>query len=367
MASDVSPIERLEEHPVPVDPGAIEAEFTRIWQETAGGDESTIRLRVLNFVAIGLVGDAQARFESVMAALPERHPCRGILVLPAPDAGPVSASIAAHCWRTAGGGRHVCSEEVSLRGGTDQQRALASAVLALLVPEIPVAVWLIGPPDADTSFVRDIFDAADRVFLDSALSGSAEQAFGYALEAAGRHDIVVCDIAWCRLTTWRSLVAQFFDRDDGLRELARLRSIEVLSGGRSLSSESLLLAGWLISRLGLSAADVAFAPDRLHATLYDGVNPVTLALTCGPEGDAPIQRVRLVTAGAAFLIDLHSESGHLHVRAEWPDAPVHRTVERPPLDDAAVLTDALDSDQDSAVFDAAMKAALGLLGGAVSP
>ena len=51
MASDVAPIERVQERPIEVDAAKIERAFTEIWQETsvAGADESTIRLRVANY------------------------------------------------------------------------------------------------------------------------------------------------------------------------------------------------------------------------------------------------------------------------------------------------------------------------------
>src|SRR5438874_10163418 len=80
MASDVAPaaIEQLEERPMSVEPRAIESEFTRIWRETAGGDNdgSSIRLRTLNFVGLANDGQAEAKFADAMQLLVERHPCR---------------------------------------------------------------------------------------------------------------------------------------------------------------------------------------------------------------------------------------------------------------------------------------------------
>ena len=66
-----------------VDPQAIEAEFLSIWRDASasGYDQSSIRLRVLNFVAIGYRDDDEARFDKAMQLLPERHPCRAILAM----------------------------------------------------------------------------------------------------------------------------------------------------------------------------------------------------------------------------------------------------------------------------------------------
>ncbi len=364
MAPDVTAIERLTDAPVAVQPADVEAEFSRIWQETTGtgAGESSIRLRVLNFIGIGLTDDARDRFGHVMEALPERHPCRGIMAMTAPGHDAVIASISAHCWRSGSGNRHVCSEEVLLQAAPGQERPLASAVLALLVPELPVAAWLIGDLDFDHAIATEIIGAAERVFIDSTGSPDARAILRSAAHAVAGHDIEVCDLAWCRLGAWRGLVAQFFDGDDGPRQLASLQSIEIVSGGNELGSESLLLAGWLVSCLGLSIADVSRSAGRIEATLYDGSNGVRLAISASGGAIAPLERVSLKTKDAAFLVELHHDSGHMHVREEWPDARVRRTVAPSPTDEALLFAEALDDADDPGVFLGAMNSALSLLG-----
>ncbi len=363
MASDVTPIERLAEHAVSIDPSEIEAEFTRIWQETAAGgaDESSIRLRVLNFVGIGIGKEAEVQFEAVMGALPERHPCRGILAVSSLSEDTVEASIAAHCWRGAGGGRHVCSEEVLLRAGPGQEHALASAVHGLLVPEVMVAAWLIGPPLLETSLALELLESADRVFLDSAEASEPADAFTAAARARQQFDAVVSDLAWCRLATWRALIAQLFDKDEAVRELSRLKSIEIGSAGGAGSADALLLAGWLVSRLDLSVADISGRFGALEATLYDGIHAVRLWIAPDEGASRGVRDVRIRTAGAMFHVELHEDSGHIHVREEWPENPVRRAVAWSEESDATLIADALDSEDDPSVYADASTAALSLL------
>ena len=365
MASDVSPIERLSDHAVSIEPAEIEAEFTRIWQETAasGTDESSIRLRVLNFVGIGIGKEAEARFEAVMGALPERHPCRGILAVSSLSEDTVEASIAAHCWRTAGGGRHVCSEEVLLRAGPGQEHALASAVLGLLVPEVMVAAWLIGPPRIETALALELLESADRLFLDSAEAPEPADAFTAAARARSQFDAIVSDLAWCRLSTWRALIAQIFDRDEAVRELSRLKSIEIGAAGGAGCADALLLAGWLVSRLDLSVADISARFGALEATLYDGINAVRLWVAPDDGASRGVRDVRIRTAAATFRVELHEDSGHIHVREEWTENPVRRAVACAETPDATLIADALDSDDDPSVYAEAAAAALSLLTG----
>jgi glucose-6-phosphate dehydrogenase assembly protein OpcA len=361
MASDVTPIERITDAPIAVEPGGIEDAFARIWHETAsaGADESTIHLRVLNFVAVAVDDDGARRFAAVMDTLPGRQPCRGILAVTNAAAGAVQASISAHCWRSASGVRHICSEEITLRGA--QERPLASAVLALLVPELPVALWLIGDATVGQGLVSELLGAADRLFIDTSASSDVRRALRAARRACGADGVTVVDLGWARMGVWRGLIAQFFDSDDALRTLSRLQTIEIISGGAAPSSEALLLAGWLVSRLELTVADLAQRADGIDATLYSATRGVRLSVIARGAPGA-LHEIRIGTEAATFAVQQHDESGHMHVRAEWPEAPVHRTVAQRPEDDASLIAQALDDADDCAVFEDAARAALALLG-----
>jgi glucose-6-phosphate dehydrogenase assembly protein OpcA len=360
MASDVGQLKRLADRPI-----AIERGFTAIWREASGGlyDESSIRLRVLNFVAFGHEADAAARFDSVMRVLPERHPCRGILATAQAERERLQASVSALCWRATSGGRHVNAEEVRLAGGAQQQAELASAVLALIVPEIPVAIWLMDEPDLGGRMTREVIEAADRVFFDSGGSADLLDAFDHVLRAAQEFELQLSDLAWGRITTWRALIAQFFDGEEGLKQLSRIRSIEVDAGRGAMSSEPLLIAGWLVSRLDLSLADLDHTAARIAATLYAGTRGVTLRVSEAPGGGSgSVHEVRIRTDEALLSVGVHEESGHMHVREEREGAPARRTVSAMPGDEASLIALALDDYADPAIYAEALRSALALLG-----
>jgi glucose-6-phosphate dehydrogenase assembly protein OpcA len=325
----------------------------------SGYDSSSVRLRVVNFVGVGNDDAAIRRFSDVMDVLPQRHPCRGLLALTSEGQAGVETSISARCWR-AGTARHLCSEEVLLRGGPADSAAVASLVLSLLVPEVPVALWPIGRAGL-ARVPEGLIEAADRIFIDTAEAGEPGQLLRAALTASGDYDAEIIDLAWCRLSSWRSLIAQFFDGDTGARELALLKSIEI-TGGRAIASmEALLVAGWLIDRLDLSPADVEVSRGRVRATLYAGTRGVSLDVSTASSGVA-LSAVQLRTQDAQFLVELHDESGHMHIRQDWGDGPMHRTVEREPVDDAMLLSNALDDVTGSSLFLDAARRVLTLLG-----
>jgi glucose-6-phosphate dehydrogenase assembly protein OpcA len=363
MAPDVTGIERLEERPITMSPAAIEEEFARVWRETAaaGSDASSIRLRTLNFVGLGPETWTVERFERVMESLPQRHPCRGVLAVVSPGRHGLEASISAHCWRTSAGGRHVCSEEVVLRAGAEDEHVLASTVLALLVPELPLHVWVIGPIDLASHVAAELIDGADTVFVDTADAPDIAASLRAILAAHRKHGVAICDLAWRRMSVWRALAAQFFDGDEGLARLTQLQGVEI-TGGAGISSEMLLMAGWFISRLGLSLAELDREGGSLRATLYDGSRGVALKLSDGGVAGARLTEVKVRASGAEFIVQSHAESGHMHVREEWPDDSDHRTVGQVPTDDASVVAEALDDASDLPIFIEAAQAALSLLG-----
>jgi glucose-6-phosphate dehydrogenase assembly protein OpcA len=368
MASDVAAIERLGERPMPVEPGAIEAEFAKIWREIAGDgyDESSIRLRVLNFVAFGADPRDAARFDEVMCLLPERHPSRALLAVASPAQQRLDATISVRCWRAADGGSQVCAEEVRLTGGSEQQQELASAILPLLVPELPVVVWLMDAPAIDARITRELMQTADRVIFDTGGVTDRAASFDRVLRAGQQYEVELSDIAWGRLASWRALIAGFFD-GDGLKQLGRIQSIEIDSGGDALSNEALLLAGWLVSRLGLSLADLDSSAERIEATLYERTRGVTLTVAQSPEAHAgPVREIRIRTLDATLCVEVHAESAHMHVREEWDDAPARRTVASMPGDDASVIAMALDDYADPAIYAEALGSALALLASPVA-
>jgi glucose-6-phosphate dehydrogenase assembly protein OpcA len=350
------------EHPIRVRPDEVESTLDKLWRDCAprGLDESTVRLRLLNFVAAGAGTEAVRRFARVAAALPAHHPCRGILAATVADAADVEASISVRCWLAPGGGRHLCSEEITLTAAPGQERALASAVLALLVPEVAVAVWVMGGL-ADLSLVDEIAEAGDCLYFDSGEAGDPAEAWSRAVAIAGKHGIEPRDLAWSRIATWRALVSQMFDSDEARAELRRLTSITVGSGGGRPSAEALLIAGWLLSRLDLAIADAAAGPEGVQVTLYDGSRGVRLTIATDGGGTA-LRLLELRGERAKFVVDADTEHAQMHVDETWGDATSRRTVAQPPVDDASLFGAALDGGDHPSVYLDAVDAALALVG-----
>jgi glucose-6-phosphate dehydrogenase assembly protein OpcA len=362
VAPDVAGLERLEDHAIAVDARAIEEEFARIWRATASVSEegAAVRVRVMNLVAVGAREADAERFKEVMQLLPQRHPCRGVLAVAAAPHTALSATISAQCWRTGTAKRLVCSEEVMLSGGPAQERELASAVLALLVPDLPVALWLMDDPASFDGLATRLLDACDSTLVDSALAVSLKDGYGAIARVVEENATPCLDLAWARLAPWRSLIAQMFDGDAGARELDQVREI-IISGGRTApSSEAVLLAGWLASRLGFALADAAASEGAISAALYDGTRSVRMHIE---TGKSPIDAIMIRTSDAQFAVECHADSRHLHVREAWDSGATRRIVEQPASDEASLIALTLDGLGELATYRDALAMATALTGG----
>jgi glucose-6-phosphate dehydrogenase assembly protein OpcA len=358
VAPHVTPIERLEEQPISVDPRAIEDEFNAIWRQSAGSalDESSARIRVLNFAGVAGSDEEARRFDAAVETVAQRHPCRSILALLRGGEQELQARLSARCWRSGALTRHVCSEEVLLTSGAEQQKQMASLVRAVLVPELPTALWMLEPPPSESDIVQSLMTQADRLIFDTDASTNAAAAYAWLLEVDEDEDLVLGDLAWARTNPWRELTAQFFDGNDGARELQQIASVQVVGGTDRVSSGAMLHAAWLISRLGLAIADASANRRELHATLYRGSRGVHVSAVPGVQGRS-IERVRIVTADAEFVIECHEQSNHLHVREQWEGGATRRVVEQPTDDEGAIVTRALDGVDDGPLYEEALRTA----------
>src|SRR5437879_4714272 len=95
-------------------------------------------------------------------------PGQPISVRANPSAPPeISSWISANC-HLVGGGKQVCSEEIAIVAGGDRVHRVPPLVNALLIPDMPVAVWWLGDlPNEHEDYVLTLLEPADRLIVDS--------------------------------------------------------------------------------------------------------------------------------------------------------------------------------------------------------
>ena len=192
-----------------------------------------------------------------LAGLGERHPSRGILLFPEPNAADgIDARVSMLAFPLREQRRHIAAEVIELRLRGLSSRAAASIVNPLLVPGLPVFLrWRGRPPFGEAEADR-LIDVCDRLIYDSKEWPDTPQAY-----AELPVERTACsDIAWRRTGPWRGVLAGLWP---GVRDV---RSLYV----RGPAAEASLLAGWLRSRLGRDVELLQDEADQLTAIAVDG-------------------------------------------------------------------------------------------------
>ncbi|HEY7296143.1 MAG TPA: glucose-6-phosphate dehydrogenase assembly protein OpcA, partial [Dehalococcoidia bacterium] len=328
------------------------------------------RNSVANLVIYAGSEEDAARATATMTELAGRHPSRTILLIAdlAPGSPGVQASVSATC-RLASG-RRICYEEIRLRAAGASGPHLRSIVDPLLISDLPVFLWWAGDPPFRHDAFLVLARLSSRVLIDS---GSFRTPTA-TLQRLGRFieddaiDVPVGDLNWNRLAPWREILAQLFDPPATGRLLPHVRRVRIERATRGESNEaptaqSLLLAGWLASRLDWEpgrAAEETFSGAyrlRLRSTARDVVMELRseFARDARP-GDVQGIYIEADNGERRVAVDMSRSSEQEHAFTSVSvdgGPPSERSVRFPARDDAGLLGDEIDRLDADRVFEEA--------------
>ena len=315
---------------------ALEQELTRL-RRAAGAHAKEQGHTVARAAVLNLVVYADRELHARRAAastlrLSDRHPSRAIVILGDRQREGVDVALQLHCHvprpdETA----QICYEQILARVKGDADERVASVVIPLLVPDLPVFLWWTGTPPHDTRRFDDLIELADRLIVDSADFARPDRTLAVIADLARTHHgrkFGVTDLNWTRLTPWRELVAAFFDVDTWRPCLDNIVGVRVGFGvdmdGRDIHpSQALLLIGWLASRLGWQPVD-ALAPSEAGGLLFKMASaegaPIVVRVRPRFErglepGDTSGVRIQAKHAGDLYEFVLKRDPDPRHVTA----------------------------------------------------
>lgn len=206
----------------------------------------------------------EAETAATLAA--SKHPMRALMVIRRQIDAPVPRLDA----EVVLGGRLGPGEAVVMRMYGRLALHAESVTLPLLAPDAPVVTWWHGaPPDRISYDPLGVF--AERRITDVARANDKVAALRQRAADFAPGDT---DLAWTRVTGWRSTLASAFDGAPATPTWATV-------DGDETDPSALLLAGWLSSRLGF------YVPVRRSS---GGV--AVREVTVGLEDDTTIQAAR---------------------------------------------------------------------------
>ena len=266
-----------------VDVGTIEHQLAALWRaEEHEGRRALTRAALWNVVAHTWNGEEHARATEILARASAAVPQRTILIRAdrTSDSLPSSISswISANC-HIIGNGQQVCSEEVSIVASGAHIGHVPPLVRALLLPDMPVAVWWLGElPRDHHDYAELLLEPADRLIVDSSQFASASD-FDLVLRMASETTTAPADLSWARIEEWRVATATLFDPPAMRERLGAIRVVRVTGGATThfrAMAEALLYAGWLEAQTigGAAFEYVPGGPER-------GISSVELELGDG--------------------------------------------------------------------------------------
>lgn len=202
-------------------------------RRSAGGVASGMALTLIVVVDEQRVREAEAAATIAAAA----HPCRLLVVVRSDverDRNRLDAEI------VVGGRLGPCEAVVTRMYGRLALHA-ESVVMPLLVPDVPVVTWWHTEPPAEiaTDFLGVV---ADRRITDAAQAADPIEALRQRARDYAPGDT---DLAWSRITLWRTLVAGAFDT-------TQTKVTEATVVAPRTDPTAALMCGWLGSRLGIT-------------------------------------------------------------------------------------------------------------------
>ena len=281
-----------------------------------------------------IVTDEGSAYDALKAAgdASREHPSRILAVISRPGRSPRARAEARLDAEIRVGSDAGTGETVLLRLHGELASQAQSVVLPLLLPDAPVVVW--WPENAPENPARDPLGAlAQRRITDAV---SAESPVAQLATRALTYSPGDTDLAWTRITPWRSMLAAALDQ----------RHVKVESAvveGESYNPSAELLALWLASRLDIKVERVVTdGPGLTTVRLRTAGGDITLDRSDGllaklsmPE--QPDRMVALKRRETSELIaeelrrldpdDIYATSVKYGVEKLHQDGPEHETVD----------------------------------------
>ncbi len=263
-----------------LDVEVVEQELDALWQGSTGaartalsaGDErpddetAVLRARAANLLVFVNDDRSLEEVHQLLQELTTVHPSRVLTMFGEHDApdNDIEMFVSALSQKEkVAGQKRLCCEEVTLKAQGSFVSELPSAALPLLVSDLPTFLWWRGEVDSSQKVFRNLLHASDRLIVDSVEFANpvgellaVNKIFQQAHEAA----VGISDLNWARLTSWRGLLADFYDVAGYRAALEDIDNVCISyvaprTDETAIAPQALLMAGWLASRLQWAIKD----------------------------------------------------------------------------------------------------------------
>lgn len=322
-----------------LDVEAIEHELATLWKDCAAeksAEESkdefaVMRARVANLI---IFTPDETQLDETNATLDELsavHPSRALVVVAERrmDDRDIELFVSSYAQTDNRGGQRLCCEEVVLVARGKFVPELTSAAVPLLISDLPTFLWWRDRLELGDRTFADFVRATDRLVVDTAEADDAQTTLLAMARLFGEQDckhLGISDINWARLTSWRALLASFYDAPHSRAALSQLANVVIEYSApqddpSAIAPQALLIAGWLASRLGwqISTEPVHRDHTGLKLEVEKGNRRIRVELVRVDRPDIKpgrLARAQLATTenNANFVVLRHENGLHLETQ-----------------------------------------------------
>ncbi len=264
-----------------LDVEVVEQELAALWQGATGApspdDETAVlRARAANLLVFVTNEQALNEVEGMLEELTAVHPSRVLTMCGDRVAADrdIDMYVAAFGQKDKHAGpQRLCCEHVTLRAQGKFVPELPSAALPLLVSDLPTFLWWRSVVDSSQKVFSSLLHESDRLIVDSAEFAKpvAElMAINKIFQQDSETPVGISDLNWARLTSWRGLLADFYDVAEYRTALEEIDNVCISyvapqADANAIAPQALLMAGWLASRLQWSVLDKPATRDDQRA------------------------------------------------------------------------------------------------------
>lgn len=254
-----------------VQPEKLLQELSELWvglgkQDDAG--HGVLRACAMTFLVVTESASGDANTGETLASLMPEHPSRAVVVVLDDKADAISARVFAQCWMPFGRRQQICCEQIEITTPRDRLKEIATVILGLIVPDLPVVMWSRCPGLFDLPEYHRLLPLIDKLIVDS---NQVQDPPAFLKRLTTIPDVLVADLSWTRLTRWRETVAGVFENREFLDRLGAPDQISVSYSGEVPPTRAWYLAAWLARGLG-----GRIKPDLRHADGEPGVRGLAL-------------------------------------------------------------------------------------------
>src|SRR6478672_7695992 len=263
-----------------LDVEVVEHELDALWHDSTGAARSqpadvderpddeapVLRARAANLLVYVSNDKSLEEVHQLLQELTTVHPSRVLTMFGETDApdNDIEMFVSALSQKeNAGGQKRLCCEEVTLKAQGSFISELPSAALPLLVSDLPTFLWWRSVVDSSQKVFRNLLHSSDRLIIDSVeFAKPVTELLGInqIFQQEFATPVGISDLNWARLTSWRGLLADFYDVAEYRAALEGIDSVRISYAAprmdaNAIAPQALLMAGWLASRLQWAMTD----------------------------------------------------------------------------------------------------------------